>query len=163
GLATQALQSPRWRGREKLTSLLGYPLCLCQALDTANSLLATVDDRRKLAITFFSEVTPRAQATRLTPQQHVRAALVWAQWVHPLVCTPDCPRTAVVVQRLNGYLATGELMEEKSVPECPTLLKFPGELISAATAAIAEAEAAAGAAWTKSWPGRHSAPAAVHA
>jgi hypothetical protein len=125
--------------------------------------LAAADDRRTLAITFFSGVSPRAQASRLTPPQHVRTALWCAQWVHPLVCAPDCPRVADVVERVHGYLATGALPDGKSVAGCPALLTYPGELSNAAAQVVDEAELAASAALNKSWPGKHSGAAAAHA
>ncbi|HYT94185.1 MAG TPA: hypothetical protein VEL76_36045 [Gemmataceae bacterium] len=164
GLAIQALQSRSLRGRRDVTRTLGYPLFLCEALRGANGALETVDDRRKLAITFFSEVAPRPKADQLTGQQHVRAALWCAQKAHPLVCQEDCPFAVRLGAIISAYLTGSKVPKNPDGP--PICLRAKqcvwGEVSCVlspehyAICAFNYAVSAAGWAANKRWPGKYS-------
>jgi hypothetical protein len=105
GVALRALAAGELRTCGDATQALGYPALLCQALHSANGTLATADERRQLAVTFFSEVAPRPQAPRLTRRRYAEVALWGALRVHPLVCRASCPYTRRLSRAIRDYLA----------------------------------------------------------
>jgi hypothetical protein len=170
GVAVKAVEGRGMFSRGDITDTLGYPMLLCKALHSANTTLESVDDRRTLAITFFSEVAPRPKRPRLTPVQHVRVALWCAESIHSLVCRADCPCTGRVGKLVQGYLTTGRVEQGQSVPSCPAvgashywLVPYSESPAYFALLALNAAESAAGSAATKTWSGKHSSTAATYA
>jgi hypothetical protein len=165
GLAIEALKARKMVGRADVTDTLGYPMVMCKALHNASNNLQSADDRRKLAITFFTAVAPRASAPRLTPKQHVRVALWCGQRAHLFVCRADCAFFTGVRERVDGYLAGGQLPDGgESVPPCPVLKarRWWGESVApesleyAVLRACNHAESAAQFTARQVWAGKHS-------
>jgi hypothetical protein len=123
GVALRALAAGELRTCRDAARALGYPALLCQALHSANAILETAEDRRKLAVTFFSEVAPRPRAPRLTRRRYAEVALWGALRVHPLVCRPRCPYARRLSRAIRDSLADPEshplLQQPDPERKCP--------------------------------------------
>jgi hypothetical protein len=165
GLAIQAMQSRVMRGRKDVSQTLGYPMLLCQALHGASSALGDIDDRRKLAVTFFSALAPRPRKFRLTPRRHAEVALWCGQWIHPLVCREDCPYLVRVLQAVRDALVNHDpdILRGLKKMRCPAVLTrdwsrvtWPRSPERTAIEVLNEARAATFAVSDKRWPGKMS-------
>jgi hypothetical protein len=99
-IALKALKEAQLTRRKDPAMVLGYPKLLCAAFSGASAGLASVDDRRQLAVTIFSDLPPRPQAPILSSRRVVEIALWSAQRVHPLVCRADCPHLESVSKNI---------------------------------------------------------------
>lgn len=165
GLAVKALKERKLTGRRDAAQALGYPMMLCHALQGASSVLPSVDDRRRLAMSVFATVPPRDKAPRLTPRRHVEIALWCARWVHPLVCREDCPFFQEIAVRAESYLAGGRVGRPFTVGESACAAGRMGRSASSdwsttpkgyAVATCYRVLEAAADASHGTWPGMHS-------
>jgi hypothetical protein len=105
GLAVEALGPLRGAGGSRIPRTLGWPGILRQALQAASAALEGLEQRRQVAVTFFSVVAPRRKAPALGPSRQVELALWCALRVHPLVCRRGCPCAGYVEEAVRGFLA----------------------------------------------------------
>src|SRR5688572_29701390 len=73
-LAAEALRAGGLTRRKQLCRALGFPLVLCHAIAGASEVLRRVDDVRSLAISIFSEVSPRTALPRHNARQYLEIA-----------------------------------------------------------------------------------------
>ena len=74
--------------------MVGWPVDFCEAVTGANSVLESEDDRRSLAISLFSRVTPPGPVEKSAPvRRKLRtSAAAWAVMRgHESACGVDCP------------------------------------------------------------------------
>ena len=103
-LAVRALQEKKLTSKKDAAQALGYPGVLCHAIQGASSFLKTVDERRTLAVTVFTDVPPHPQVPRLARRRSVELALWCALRVHPLAHRDQCEFAQLVVRRVKEYL-----------------------------------------------------------
>jgi hypothetical protein len=103
-LAVQALKNAGLTRRHEPRAALGFPLVLCAAVEGASTTIGSVDDRRLLAISLFSEVRPRKRAPRLDNERLVRANL-WSIRRVPSYCDPGNASLAEIIDLHEEYLA----------------------------------------------------------
>jgi hypothetical protein len=90
-LAAEALRIGGLTRRKDICRALGFPLVLCQAIVGASEMLASVDEIRSLAISLFSEISPRTALPRYNARQYLeiadwtmRQALLHFERSHPV-------------------------------------------------------------------------------
>jgi hypothetical protein len=98
GIAVEALVEKKLVHRRDAKAALGFPKLMCQGIQGANNHLPGIEERRSLAISFFSAVKPHEKPPRLTARRHAEIVLWAARRVHPLVCREDCPYLLAVVR-----------------------------------------------------------------
>jgi hypothetical protein len=103
-LALAALQTAGLTRRREPGPALGFPPLLCAAVEGAATTIRNVDDCRTLAISLFSEISPRKKAPRLTGQQLI-AAVLWSLRGVPAYYAPERAPTREVVGGLEDHLA----------------------------------------------------------
>jgi hypothetical protein len=102
-LALGALRNAGLTQRDEPAVALGYPALLCAAVEGASTTIRTVDDCRTLAISLFTEVTPRKRAPKLGKDKFVAAAL-WSIRQVPVYHAPEGVAHAEVPDLLEEYL-----------------------------------------------------------
>jgi len=108
-LAVQALQEKQLTSHSDATLALGFPMVLCEALQGANFVLKSMEDRRALAAAFFTEVSPRPQRLKMSGRRYAEIGLWCLRRIHPLICRERCPTLESLGALVRTYLTDGPL------------------------------------------------------
>ncbi|MBY0526869.1 MAG: hypothetical protein K2R98_25980 [Gemmataceae bacterium] len=107
GVAALAIGNQWPRNGACVSRALGYPGVLCYAIHGASGVLKTIDDRRRLAISLFAAVPPRAKVKRLPRRRSAEVAIWAALRVHPLTHEGECPLAVWASRQMEQSLKNG--------------------------------------------------------
>jgi hypothetical protein len=116
-LAVDALRTAGLTTHQDPARALGYPEELCQALQGASKIFESMDERRTLAISVFTEIPPRERGPRRSLRQQVEGALWSVRRARSLVSQRGGPAEtaeAVIAQYLAGQTVEAAVIERVS-------------------------------------------------
>jgi hypothetical protein len=91
------------RRQIELSRRMGFSRLFCEAMHGANAGLANEDDRRKLAITVFSVLSPKAPPRKIAAALARDVAIWMAFRAHELVCSGPCELREHITARVTEY------------------------------------------------------------